>query len=361
MDKEYKNEYQADVITPPGETINDTIKALGMTQAELAGRTGRTSKAINELIKGKTFITPETAILLERSLGVPASFWNNRQRRYDEFLARKREIKRLKQDILWLKKFSYKMISEFGWVEKTNDKLTQLQNLLNFFGVGSITAYDDYWTKVHAQYRKSEKYQPDQYALSVWLRKGELTAQKIDCSPYNEEKFRSCLSDLRKLTAATSDIFQIKLIDTCSSCGVAVVFVRELPKTASGATRWITPQKAIIQLSFKYKTNDHLWFTFFHEAAHIVLHKKRNIFIESQEYESKEETEANKFAAEILIPSTSFKPFLGEKDFREKTILSYAQSIDIDPGIVVGRLQHMGILNWNSNCNNLKRKLNWAH
>ena len=79
--------FEPDYTVPPGETLLETIECLGMSQAELARRTGRPVKTINEIIKGKTAITPDTALQLERVLSVPASFWNNLERNYRESLA----------------------------------------------------------------------------------------------------------------------------------------------------------------------------------------------------------------------------------------------------------------------------------
>jgi HTH-type transcriptional regulator/antitoxin HigA len=60
-----------------------------------------------------------------------------------------------------------------------------------------------------------------------------------------------------------------------------VVIVKELPGcSVNGATFWLNPEKAVIQLSLRYRSDDHLWFNFFHEAGHIVLHGKRETFLE---------------------------------------------------------------------------------
>ncbi|MBF0401228.1 MAG: ImmA/IrrE family metallo-endopeptidase [Magnetococcales bacterium] len=101
------------------------------------------------------------------------------------------------------------------------------------------------------------------------------------------------------------------MVEWCAEVGVAVVFVRELPKTGiSGATRWLTPDKALIQLSLLYKSDDHLWFTFFHEAGHTLLHGKKDLFLEDErEKDQKKEDEANQFAADLLVPSGQWTAF----------------------------------------------------
>lgn len=353
-----KNEYSPDYITPPGETLLDTIKALGMSQVELAERIGRTPKTVNEIVRGKAVITPETAIQLERALGISASFWNNRQRRYDEFNARLAEARKLEPQIAWVDKFPYNRMAKFRWVSPVGDKVRRFQNLLNFFGVASVAAFEEYLNAMEIRYRKSNSLNADEYSLAAWLRCGEITARGIDCQSFNSERFRSCLKDIRSLTTKPASEFQPELVRICAACGVAVAFVRELPRTASGATRWLTPTKALIQLSLKYKTDDQLWFTFFHEAAHILRRQKKSIFLEGDKYESKEEKYANEFAAERLIPSRVFNDFVKSLPTSKPAIRGFAESIGIAPGIVVGRLQHENVLPWNR-YNDLKRKLEW--
>ena len=94
------NEYLPDSVTPPGETLQEIFDAIGMTKAELADRMGKTSKFVIDINKhGVITITPTSAMELEKVLGIPASFWNNRERRYRESLARREERKRLRGEV----------------------------------------------------------------------------------------------------------------------------------------------------------------------------------------------------------------------------------------------------------------------
>ena len=81
----------SDLPIPPGEILAEELEARGMTQKELAARLGRPAQAINEIIKAKKAITPETAIGLERVLGIDAQFWTNLESNYRLTLARRRE------------------------------------------------------------------------------------------------------------------------------------------------------------------------------------------------------------------------------------------------------------------------------
>jgi addiction module HigA family antidote len=355
-----ENRYVPDYVSPPGETLLDTIEALSMTQVELAERTGRPTKTISEIIKGKAAITPETALQLEKVLGVPASFWTNRERNYREYLARREEQSRLQKQIEWLKTLPVKAMCENDWIHKVDNKVQQLGEVLRFFGVASPEAWTDVWCGPQVAFRQSKAFESDPGAVAAWLRKGEIVAQSIRCEPYSQSAFKEALSRARSLTVESPKVFHSRLVQLCADAGVAVVFVPELPGArVCGATRWLSPSKALIQLSLRYKTNDHLWFTFFHEAGHILLHGKRDVFLELNEKEGAKEAEADQFAAGFLIPPANYNAFVRPGIFSAARIDDFAREIGIAPGIVVGRLQHDRKLP-SSHLNGLKQRYEWA-
>ncbi len=348
--------FTPDYAVPPGETLLETLQTLGMSQAELANRTGRPLKTINEIIKGKTAITPETALQLERVLGVPARFWNNLERNYRDALARLRERKGIAAGTAWLRKIPVRPLIKAKAIRDLDDKAALVVEVLNFFGVGSPAAWERIWTSQRAVFRRSPALRSAPGAVAAWLRIGELRAQRIQCAPFDKSKFRATLDKLRALTVKPPEIFQPELDELCASAGVAVVFVSELPGThVSGATRWLTAKKALIQLSLRYKSDDHLWFTFFHEAGHILLHGKRRVFLEDSRTTDTLEKEANAFAANTLIPPGALREFQRRGDFSKAAVREIARELGISPGILVGRLQFEHVLPY-SHCNDLKRR-----
>jgi len=361
MIKPVQNEYVPDVVSPPGETLMEMLEERGMSQAELAERTGRPKKTINEIIKGKATITPATALQLERVLGAPASFWNNREQHYRESLARQAERDSLEGQVDWLSQFPIKAMVDFGWLKGLQDPVELLGEVLNFFGIAAPTQWQRIWVETGIAFRQSPTFESDPFAVSAWLRKGEIDAQLLDCAPYDADRFLRALHVVRELTAQAPNVFQPETVRVCAEAGVAVAFVPELPKVrASGATRWLTPNKALLQVNLRYKTDDQLWFTFFHEAGHILKHGKREIFIEDGSDLDEKEEEASRFAADFLIPSADYRRFLPRAEHYSKAeIKEFAQSLKIAPGIVVGRLQHDGKLP-KANCNDLKQRFEWA-
>ncbi|HUU29464.1 MAG TPA: HigA family addiction module antitoxin [archaeon] len=357
-----QSQFQPDYVSPPGDTLQEVIDTLGMTQKELALRTGITKKTINQIVKGLAGISPETAVCLERTLGVPSSFWNNLECLYQAGLEKKREQERLHKHKEWLKQMPVIEMVRLGWIRDfKNDKLMQLKELLNYFGVASPETYRKLWDEIEVAYRKSTARQINQKALAAWLRQGELQAKEIDCNTYDKKRFLESLWSLRSLTVESPDVFVPKAQKTCAECGVLLLFIPELPKTGiSGAARWLTQHKALIQLSLRYKTNDHLWFSFFHEAAHILKHNKGNVFLDSKECnDNDKEQEANRFASNILISPSSLKEFKNKGHFTTKDIIHFAKETGVHPGIVVGRLQHDKIIPY-THFNSLKMKLEWS-
>ena len=343
------NKYLPDFVSPPGETLQEILKNIGMSQSELAQRTGRPTKTINEIINGKAIITPETALQLEFVLAISASFWNEREKNYQEYLARKKEQAALELELRSISKFPIREMIKRKIISPSLDKVEILVELLKFLGFASIKQWEKSIAKSYfsVAYRKSKHFESDKHAMSVWLRKGEIEAHKIECNPYNREKFYIALDEIKKISNKVKPTdFIPKLIEVCSKAGVAVVFEQELPKTrATGATRWLSKDKALIQLSLRHKTNDILWFTFFHEAGHILIHKKKNFFIEGV-INDKFEEEANKFARDFLIKPKAYTEFVSANDFSRQAILELAHKHGVPPAIITGRLKHDKYLKW---------------
>jgi HTH-type transcriptional regulator / antitoxin HigA len=352
---EKERSFSPDCAIPPGETLLEALEAKGMTQAELAKRTGRPAKTINEIVKGKAAITAETAIQFERVLGIPASFWTNLERNYQENRARQRDDESLTQAPEWVGQFPIKEMCKAGFLTKADSPLDRTKSLLNFFGVAGIPEWATYFQRLDVAFRSSPAFHKNPYAVAAWLRQGERLANDINSSSYSESGFRKVLNEIKSLTIKSPETYGSRMVDLCSSAGVALVFVSEIPGTHTyGATRWLSPSKALIQLSLRGKTDDCLWFTFFHEAGHIIIHGKKEFFLESiqksKEGETqKKEEEADNFARDFLIPPREYdilkRQILGE-GVRIAAISAFARKLGIAPGIVAGRLQHDKIIDY---------------
>lgn len=337
------------LLSPPGDTIQEHIDFIGMSQAELAERMGRPKEKINDIIKGRETISTATAFQLEKVLGIPAGFWMNRENTYRKELYELQQQEELEKEKDWLAAFPINEMKKLGWLPGTKEKHVLVDSLLKFFGV----ATPDEWQHCYInsftlpQYRKHEVHAQSPHAISAWLRKGEIQAKEIEIAEFDKKKFRDSLAETKELAFLMPDDFTQQLQNICAKCGVAVVFTPNLPKAPiSGATRWFH-NKPIIQLSGRFKTNDHFWFTFFHEAAHIILHGKKDIFLENVEgtkIDKEKEEEANAFASKLLLTENELQQILDAAPLNEEMIYDFANQFRTPAGVIIGRLQHLKLI-----------------
>jgi HTH-type transcriptional regulator / antitoxin HigA len=354
--------FEPDYAVPPGETLRETLESIGMSQADLARRAELSTKHVNQIIQGEAPITPETALALERVTRVPARIWNGLEANFQAQRIRIAQRRRLDpDDLTWLRRFPIAELARRNAIAGSNDPHLVYDQLLAFFGVASRTAWERVWRSPEAAFRQSPAFQADEFAVATWLRLGELDAGDNDTEPFDRPGFRATLDEIRGLMTSDPREFHPRMVDLCAQVGVALVIVAEVKGArASGASRWLSPSKAIIQLSLRYRWEDHFWFSFFHEGGHLYLHGKRRAFIDlpsetqgSGSSDGKLEVEANRFAADLLIPPSDADR-LKEIETRAE-ILDLASELEIPPGIVVGRMQREGYLGWHQQ-NDLRRR-----
>jgi HTH-type transcriptional regulator/antitoxin HigA len=333
------------LLSPPGDTIQEHLDFIGMSQAELAERMGRPKEKVNDIIKGREPITTTTAFQLEKVLGIPASFWMNREKTYRKELFELDQQEAFEKKKDWLSAFPLTQMRKLGWLPNSTEKHVLVDSLLKFFRVAS----EDEWARIYVDeevsvaFRVSLACTKSPHAISAWLRKGEIQAKEIDVTTFDKKRFREALSEIKELAFLMPDDFADQLQRICAKCGVALVFTPNLPQAPiSGATRWLH-NNPVIQLSGRFKTNDHFWFTFFHEAGHILLHGKKDIFLENvegAEVNQEKEYEANSFAAKTLISDKHWREIVQNLPLTLLEIEQYAQEFRVAPGVIVGRLQH---------------------
>jgi HTH-type transcriptional regulator / antitoxin HigA len=334
-------------VVAPGEILLEALQDRGMSQSELARRTARPVKTINEIINGKAAITPETAIQLERALGISARFWTGAESTYRAALARQQAEAELKSSANWIDDFPVADLVKHGQLRRGSTKAETLENLLSYLAVSSPVAFDRQWLGSAAAFRSSPTFLASPKAVAAWLRWGEIEAAKVETPAFDAQRFREVLQAIRPLTRREPFIQVFNKVRTmCAEVGVVVVLVPELAGTyLNGATRWLG-NKAIIQLSLRHKSDDQFWFTFFHEAGHLIAPRRHDsldsVGPKSDKEDRGEEEAADKFARDTLIPPAEYDKFVQASDFSTEAVRSFAKAQAIAPGIVVGRLQRDG-------------------
>lgn len=356
-----KNPYNPRWISPPGDTIMDILNERNLSITNFTKIIGYSEDYTEKLLFGKLPITSSIATMLENTLGGSQAFWMTRQEQYLE--EKNKIIKDLPDSKSWVNNLPVNDMINYGWISPIFNHDEKENKCFDFFEVQNVEEwfykYEDLLSIT--SFRKSRAFAAKAESIISWIRQGEIKSKFIKCKPWDQNKLHDALSRLRDLTKIKDPQKFLPILQSiCAECGVAVV-VLPTPSGSpvSGATLFTEYDKALLLLSFRYLSDDHLWFSLFHEIAHLLLHGKMNIFLEGLETENDQmEDEANKYAANILIPlqyQSQLKQFTVNN---WKSIISFSSEIGISPGIVVGQLQKRGILKYKQ-LNNLKRKYSW--
>jgi addiction module HigA family antidote len=359
MGKAIINEFEPDYAVHPGQILEETLEAQGLSKKEFSERAGLTPKTVSFIISGQAPVVSDNAIVFERILGISAHIWSNIDAEYRLFTARQKAKEGLKSAVAWSKKFPLSDLVKRNVMPSGLSSEQKAGFLLDFFKVRGPEEWDVQYGNITVAFRSSPAFTSNYESVVTWLRLAELRAEKIQTKPYNASSFKIALAGIKTLTNKEPHIFEPKMKKLCSDSGVALVMVSELPKTRlSGATRWLTTDKALIALSLRHKWNDYFWFTFFHEAAHILKHGKNDVHVDEGREDipkTRHEVEADNFAANFLISKSQYREFVFKQIFTEASVKKFARDIGVAVGIVVGRLQHDHYIDY-SWLNNLKAK-----
>jgi len=336
--------FEPDYAVPPGVTLEETMESLGMTQRELAKRTGLAVQSLNRIFKGEQPITTDTATILERVTDVPAAFWNNLEARYREQLAKIEVL--AKPDPAaetWARQFNYAKMAAAGWVPSTAKIAEKIENLLQFFQVGGIAE----WQEVHLNtlnqgaYRNAAAIKEHRTDTVAWIQRGITLARGLKPAAFDKASFQQAISEARQLANQHPRDVARKLESLYRGAGVALVFLDTLPGMGvHGYARWVNRgEYAVILHGMRHKSNDHFWFDLFHETAHILLHGRSHEFLEYDGHDDPREAEANQWAGKLLIPDRAWSHFLSTPKFTAATIRDFAAEQNVHTGTVVGRLQ----------------------
>ena len=277
------NSYGLETAIPPGELLANHLAGREMSQAECARRCGRSPKLISEIVSGKAPIQPETALQLERVLGLRSNVWLGVESEYRLLLARRAEARQAEAERDWLASFPLGELIERGMIEKRNSVAGTIDELLGFFGVASTEAWRDWYGSLRIVTRKTPGAESDHAALATWLRLGEIEGDDMLCAEYDGIRFRKALTRIAEAARRPDPRTWRLAKQLCQVAGVALVTVEPLPRAAiAGTARWLTPRKALIQLGGGDRDSNRPWFTFFHEAAHLLLHSKKVVYVDPE-------------------------------------------------------------------------------
>ena len=311
------NDFKLWIEFPPGRDLAEKLEEMGLDANDLAARMGYTPKAVNDILQGNSRITPDVAVMLEMITGIPADYWLRSQIAYDEYVARERIKASLSDQSLWKKSFPAE-VNFREWVQYNKGDEKSLMPLLKFFAVASPQAWDGYYkdAKLKVAFRISLADVKDPYATSAWIRRGEILADV-------RKRLKAALPEIIAFAAANKvrpkgkkrvtywtpeaevvDDCMTGLQELCRKIGIRVLFVQNF-KCAPiyGMYRWYK-DVPLIQLHDRFEKRATMWFTFFHELAHVLYHGKKGICLQNIEIthnHPEKEDEANCFAQKCMV------------------------------------------------------------
>ena len=262
-------------------------------------------------------MTPDVAVRLESVLGIPAQFWNNLEAIYQEKLIKAKEENDMDEDIELAKHFPYSEMANHGWVPKATRVQDKVMNLRKFFEVARLLFLENQPVLGIARRQLSTTEKSD-YAFIAWVQKAKLDARNVSTSPINLGALAKSIPDIRRMTTMDPSDFCPKLIEQLSNCGVALIFLPHTKGSFLHGAAFYDGKKIVVGVTVRGK-------------------------------------DADNFAAETLIPQDKFNRFVGRNDFSEQSIIDFSDYINIDVGIVVGRLQKEGFIQYTQH-NGLKTK-----
>jgi plasmid maintenance system antidote protein VapI len=299
------NEYTPDVVSPPRATLSDLMEERGISQAELARRMGKTAKALGEILSDTedVAITPDTAVQLEQALGLPARFWINREASYREAQAKQRLRRDCLDSVDWLDELPLAELRRRGHVRSRGRGADAVREALAFFGVASVGAWRQFWSRSEVTYRMAPEDPGPAGALAAWLREGELAAAGLAVGFFDADAFESEVAALATQCAEAGPLSRAVLAERLGRCGVALVSVAPYRGLAAiAATRWVHGGRTpLIQLAEGRREPGRLAFHLLHAACHILRHPKRPIYLDADAPGGvRIEDEANRFAETLL-------------------------------------------------------------
>lgn len=325
-------------VVPTGDYIAEWMDDAEINQAELARRLGASRKHVSELVSGKAPLSHEVALDLERVTGVPARLWNQYESGYRSDLARLAETDDLVSQYSEAARFPLPYLRKFGYITAgARDHAETVRQLLEILGVADLSAFWTTWRTGSIAYRRTAVARDDVPKIATWLALAERDARSHDLTPeFDRAGLESVLPALRSMTADDDPLAAVKdAIERLRSVGVTLCFVPAVPGLGiHGATRWIGG-RPLIQLSLLWKTDDQLWFTLFHELAHVLLHGDKELYLEGDATHA--ETEANAWASDLLIPASYAERLPQDRNL--EAVRSIATELGIAPSIVLGRIQ----------------------
>jgi HTH-type transcriptional regulator/antitoxin HigA len=327
----------------PGELLREVLEARQLRQSELAERTGLSAKHLSQIVTGSIGISGDVAVLLEIALGIPAVVWVRADADHEAYVARTRSRERLGTFGSWASSFDKATLQRAGITQPGDEMATKVEKILKFFRVSSPEAFEETWLKPRVSFRRSQAFTVHEKNTALWLRLVERAAECTNVGPLQPRGLRRVARTVRGMT-------NLPIVDgfaaarsALADVGVVLTFVREVPGTrVCGATWWLGGDRPVVGVTERHHKADIFWFSVAHELAHLLLHPRRQVFLDIEGAKLDDdgaEEGADSFAATTLLPEAANQAVLEAKTREQMFVL--AAQLGVGVGILAGRHGHL--------------------
>ena len=357
-----KTEYEELIAFHPGYYVKEIIEDMGVTQSEFAKRLNTTDKTLCKLVNAEISLSDDLAQKLAQMMGTSVKVWLDLQTSYTEKILEIKKRKALDEEKRYLKILDYSYFRRLHVVKDTRNSAERIAELHKFFKVSSLSVLGEKDFLVACKTAVQDVTEKNIVSSNAWIQTALNGAEKMVCKPFNKKRLQSSLPEIRTMTLQDPSVFFPRLCAIFQECGVAFILLPHLKNSGvNGAVKWINPEKVLLAINNRRLYADVFWFSLFHEIRHILQQKIKETFISSDKTaciscaDKELEADADRFAGDYLIARGEYERFIGNKTWNENNVRIFAQQVGIHPGVVVGRLQHDGHLDYNQLIN-LKEK-----
>ena len=340
----------------PGEYLEEWIDEQGLSQQRVADLLGSSRKQVNEIVNGRAPVTYDTAIRLERVVGIPAESWLRYEAAYRADLARIADQENLAAHADEIDPNAVAYLRSLGATKATRRTPGVLvSDFLAFHRCGTWEAYVHlYETASTGDYAlaalKESGAMIDATVLTTWLRAAELAEpfERGRGYTYDPNRLSDALPRLRSRAAAPDAMMLRDIANMLADVGV-VFMVVEPPKMFPllGMTRWIDKRVPVIQQTGRWGKDGFVIWTLFHELGHVLNDPRGEMHLEystEKKRNSAAEKSANAFAMDVLFGESGIDPFDGLT--RERDIADVARRLGIAPGVAVHQMHRRRLLDY---------------
>lgn len=347
-------EYNGTIAFHPGYYIKEIVDESGLTQEDFAKRLDTTPKNLSLLIRGEQSLSIDIAMKLSRMIGTSVTYWLNLQNAYDTLIAEFKSDEELAEERKVFDNLDYKFFREnYGLPDLPRQKDKQIEEVRKFLNVATLTVLKRKDMAVSFRSAMENLTEASTVKANAMVQIATNIALRTQASKFNKKKFEEKVSYALTLTQNHTEFYPL-IRKAFLEAGVIFVIMPNIAGSrTNGATKKIG-NNIMLMVNDRRLNADSFWFTLFHEIGHIM---NGDYGISFEKETGVQEEAANHFAEDSLIPKEYYQEFVRQGEFDLQSIKKFADKINRDPGIVLGRLQNDKKVDYNDyTMNSLRHK-----